>query len=118
MILSPGKGVYRSVAQAHRRRTMPTILITGCSSGFGLETARWFLDRGWHVIATMRTPVAALSPSPRLRILPLDITDAQNIARAVADARPNDVLVNNAGFGAPAPIELTSEATARALFET
>ena len=30
---------------------MQTILITGCSSGFGLETARTFLDRGWNVIA-------------------------------------------------------------------
>jgi NAD(P)-dependent dehydrogenase (short-subunit alcohol dehydrogenase family) len=33
---------------------MPTILITGCSSGFGLETARLFLDRGWDVVATAR----------------------------------------------------------------
>lgn len=35
---------------------MQTILITGCSSGFGLETARYFHDRDWNVIATMRTP--------------------------------------------------------------
>ena len=35
---------------------MKTVLITGCSSGFGLETARYFLDRDWQVIATMRTP--------------------------------------------------------------
>jgi NAD(P)-dependent dehydrogenase (short-subunit alcohol dehydrogenase family) len=35
---------------------MQMILITGGSSGFGLETARSFLERGWKVIATMRTP--------------------------------------------------------------
>ena len=35
---------------------MNTTLITGCSSGFGFGTARYFLDRDWTVIATMRTP--------------------------------------------------------------
>ena len=33
---------------------MNTVLITGCSSGYGLETARYFHTRGWNVIATMR----------------------------------------------------------------
>ena len=32
---------------------MKTVLITGCSSGFGLETAKTFLDRGFKVVATM-----------------------------------------------------------------
>lgn len=98
---------------------MKTILITGCSSGFGLETARLFLERGWHVIATMRTPrEGLLPPSERLRLLPLDVTDAESIRRAVAAAGPVDVLVNNAGFGAPAPFELTNPGTIRELFET
>ena len=35
---------------------MQTIMITGCSSGFGTETARYFLEQGWKVIATMRAP--------------------------------------------------------------
>ena len=35
---------------------MATALITGTSSGYGLETARVFEARGWDVIATMRTP--------------------------------------------------------------
>ena len=39
-----------------------TVLITGCSSGFGLETARFFLDKGWRVVATMRTPREGLLP--------------------------------------------------------
>lgn len=98
---------------------MSTVLITGCSSGFGRETAELFLQRGWDVIATMRVPAPEVLPaSPRLRILPLDITDAGSVARAVADAGPIDVLVNNAGFGAPVPVELTPLDTARALFET
>jgi NAD(P)-dependent dehydrogenase (short-subunit alcohol dehydrogenase family) len=79
---------------------MNTILITGCSSGFGLETARYFLGRDWTVIATMRTPKEDLLPaSERLRILPLDVADADSIARAVEAAGPIDVLVNNAGVG-------------------
>ncbi|NLS20282.1 SDR family oxidoreductase [Rhizobium sp. P40RR-XXII] len=98
---------------------MSTILITGCSSGFGLETARLFLDRGWNVIATMRSPRAELLPSSdRLRVLPLDITDPDSISRVIAQAGVIDVLVNNAGFGAPAPIELTAPETSRSLFET
>ena len=39
---------------------MQTILITGTSSGYGLETARHFLNKGWNVIATMRRPDASL----------------------------------------------------------
>ncbi|MGJ7531338.1 SDR family oxidoreductase [Variovorax sp. GB1P17] len=98
---------------------MKTVLITGCSSGFGLETARHFLAQGWQVVATMRTPREdVLPPSERLRILQLDVTDAQSIRNAVEAAGPIDVLVNNAGFGAPSPLELTSMETVRALFET
>ena len=98
---------------------MPTILITGCSSGFGLETARLFLDRGWTVIATMRKPNADILPSSdKLTILPLDVTDPSSIASTVERAGNIDVLVNNAGFGAAAPIELIEAETARQLFET
>ena len=54
---------------------MKTVLITGCSSGYGRETARHFLSRGCNVVATMRTPRAdALPRSERLRVLPLDVT--------------------------------------------
>ncbi|GLR52667.1 SDR family oxidoreductase [Shinella yambaruensis] len=98
---------------------MPTILITGCSSGFGLETAKLFLERGWDVIATMRTPNEDLLPaSKRLRVLALDVTDSTSITQAVEAAGHIDVLVNNAGFGAPAPVELTAPETVQALFQT
>ncbi len=98
---------------------MKTILITGCSSGFGLETARYFLDRDWNVIATMRTPRAdILPPSERLRVIALDVTDADSIRRAVEAAGPIDVLVNNAGVGVLGALEGTSMATAHEVFET
>jgi len=98
---------------------MNTVLITGCSSGFGVDIARYFLDRDWQVIATMRTPREdVLPPSDRLRVLPLDITDAESIRQVVEAAGPIDVLVNNAGFGAGSPIELTPMTTTRELFET
>lgn len=98
---------------------MKTVLITGCSSGFGLEIARHFLARDWQVVATMRTPREdVLPPSERLRVLALDVTNADSIRAAIEAAGPIDVLVNNAGFGAAAPAELTPLDTVRALFET
>ncbi|MBW4627127.1 MAG: SDR family oxidoreductase [Brasilonema octagenarum HA4186-MV1] len=98
---------------------MKTVLISGCSSGFGLATARHFLDRDWNVIATMRTPREdVLPPSERLRILALDVTKPESISRAIEMAGQIDVMVNNAGFGVPAPIELTPVELAYQLFET
>ena len=41
---------------------MKTVLITGCSSGYGLETARRFHAEGWNVVATMRTPREGVLP--------------------------------------------------------
>lgn len=98
---------------------MKTVLITGCSSGFGLETARYFLGRDWQVIATMRTPREdVLPPSERLRVLALDVTDPQSIRQAVEAAGPIDVLVNNAGIGMLGALEGTPMETAREVFET
>lgn len=97
---------------------MKTVLITGCSSGFGLETARLFLERGWQVVATMRTPDAAiLPPSDHLRVLALDVTDADSIRAAIDAAGPIDALVNNAGIGLMYPLEAIPMATARAVFD-
>jgi NAD(P)-dependent dehydrogenase (short-subunit alcohol dehydrogenase family) len=98
---------------------LKTVLITGCSSGFGLETARYFLDHDWQVVATMRTPRQDVLPrSDALRVLALDVTDPESIRRAVDAAGPIDALVNNAGIGAMGALEGTSMETARAVFET
>lgn len=98
---------------------MKTVLITGCSSGFGLETARYFLERDWKVIATMRTPREVdLRRAECLRVLALDVTDPASIRQAIDDAGPIDVLVNNAGIGFLNALEGTSMEIAREVFET
>lgn len=98
---------------------MKTVLITGCSSGYGLETARFFLLMGWNVVATMRTPnVDVLPKSDRMRILALDVTKPESIAAAIQAAGPIDVLVNNAGIGVVGAFEATSMETTREVFET
>ena len=98
---------------------MNTVLITGCSSGYGLETARHFHARGWTVIAAMRTPRDGILPaSERVRLVRLDVTDPGSIAAAVEAAGPIDALVNNAGIGAAGAFEATPMADVRRVFET
>ncbi len=98
---------------------MKTILITGCSSGFGLETARYFLERNWLVVATMRAPKKNLFPeSSRLEVLELDVTDSTSIGKIVSIVSEIDVLVNNAGVGLLNVFEGTPISAVRALFET
>jgi NAD(P)-dependent dehydrogenase (short-subunit alcohol dehydrogenase family) len=98
---------------------MKTVLITGTSSGYGLETARHFHDQGWKVIATMRRPQQGLLPqSDRLSVLPLDVTSPDSIAACLEAAGPVDVLVNNAGIGMVGAFEASPMAQVRKLFET
>ena len=98
---------------------MTSVLITGCSFGYGLATARKFLDEGWNVVATMRTPRQDVLPSSdRLKIVALDVTSPDSIANAVQTAGPIDVLVNNAGIGGIGVFEATSMHTTRELFDT
>ncbi|AHB48312.1 AraC family transcriptional regulator [Hyphomicrobium nitrativorans NL23] len=98
---------------------MKTVLITGCSSGYGLETARYFHAQGWSVIATMRTPREGILPvADRLRVLALDVTKPESVAAALEACGPIDVLVNNAGIGMFGAFEATSMTVVRNLFET
>lgn len=96
---------------------MNTVLINGCSSGYGLETARHFHARGWKVVATMRKPRPGLLPAD-VQVLALDVTDADSIANALREAGPIDVLVNNAGIGVVGAFEATPLATVREVFDT
>ncbi len=88
-----------------------TILITGASSGIGKETAKLFADRGWNVIATMRTPEneEELAGKDNILVTRLDVTDTASIEAAVASGITAfgqiDVLLNNAGYGAYGPLE-------------
>jgi len=88
-----------------------TVLITGASSGIGYETAKLFQQRGWNVVATMRSPDKAgdLANRPNVLCLPLDVTQEATIQAAIAAAMQHfatlDVLVNNAGYGLLGPFE-------------
>jgi NAD(P)-dependent dehydrogenase (short-subunit alcohol dehydrogenase family) len=99
--------------------TMQTVLITGCSSGYGLETARLFHANGWNVVATMRTPREdILLRSDRMRIVRLDVTEPESISAALEASGPIDALVNNAGIGVVGAFEATPMAHVRKIFET
>lgn len=101
-----------------------TILITGTSSGYGKAAADLFLSRGWNVVATMRRPDPNVfdSDTPRLKVLPLDVTDGASIVAAIDEGIAAfgaiDVLVNNAGIGLASAFEATPDATVREIFET
>lgn len=103
---------------------MKNVLITGCSSGYGRAAAAHFLEHGWNVIATMRTPrkTQELPESERLRVLRLDVTDRASIDDAIrggiAAFGGLDVVVNNAGIGMLSAFEATPETITREVFET
>lgn len=108
---------------------MAVVLITGCSSGFGLLAALQFARKGDQVYATMRNPAKAgeLEKAKNeeklaIEVLQLDVTDEASVTsavRQVIDAAGRiDVLVNNAGIGAHGPIEETDDDEAKEIFET
>jgi NAD(P)-dependent dehydrogenase (short-subunit alcohol dehydrogenase family) len=103
---------------------MATVLITGCSSGFGELAALTFADRGHQVVATMRTlgKSEALNDRDDIAQFALDVTDSGSVESAVAAAigavGPLDVVVNNAGVELFGPVHLLSDDEVRAVFDT
>ena len=108
---------------------MSVVLITGCSSGFGLETALAFARRGDTVVASMRDPAKATAlldraehEGLRLDVPVLDVTDDASVVTAVGEIEARhggvDVLVNNAGVAYGGPIETIDVDRARAVVET
>lgn len=99
-----------------------TVLITGCSSGFGKATVELFLDRGWNVIATMRSRADIFAPSGQLLVTPMDVTDPDSISRAIGAGTEHfgkiDAVVNNAGIGLFGAMEATPADRIREIFET
>ncbi len=100
------------------------VLITGASSGIGLETAKLFQAKNWRVAATMRKPEehAELQKIADIECFRLDVTAAESIKAAVADVLAKferiDVVVNNAGYGLLGAFEAASDEQVRRQFET
>ncbi len=107
---------------------MKRVLITGTSTGFGRDLCTAFLERGWHVYATMRGLTSrgdlfkaeAARYGKALTIVSLDVADAEQreaAALAVEESGGLDCLVNNAGFGMFGPFEEVSSAQWRRQME-
>lgn len=107
-----------------------TIVITGCSSGFGRITALELAKHGWHIFATVRKEADAIdllaeatSQGTKEQITPLicDITSAEQVAHlgeAVASVTPRlNALLNNAGTAYAGPLELLSPDDLRSQLE-
>ena len=114
-----GLGQRNSRAMAQRN-----ILITGCSSGIGLASARLMKKRGWRVIATarQREDIQRLREAEGLDVLGLELADGSSIAACAYDALAMcdgrlDALFNNAAFGQPGAVEDLSVDVLRAQFE-
>ena len=104
--------------------TVRSILITGCSSGIGLDAARTLRARGWRVFATCRQEVDCdRLRGEGLESFRLDYADEASIADAVTEvvARTGgtlDALYNNGAFACPGAVEDLPRGALRAIFET
>lgn len=107
---------------------MRSVIVTGSSTGLGLETALVLAQRGFRVYATVRDLAqrpavlqAAEARGVALEVLRLDLTDAASIetaiATAVEDAGGIFGLVNNGGVGLRGCLEDVTDAEARRVFE-
>ena len=103
---------------------MRTVLITGCSSGFGKLAVKKFNKEGWNVIATMRSPEkeTELTQLDNVLIEKLDVTDVDSIQAAIKKGVLKfggiDALVNNAGYGGYGLFEQYSDREVRSMYET
>jgi len=108
---------------------MSTIVITGCSSGFGMQAALAFARNGDKVYATMRNPdkserllAAAAKEGLKLHIKQLDVNESQTFKAVfeeiIEESKTIDVLVNNAGILRAGAFEDLSETMVREVIET
>ncbi|KAM6167443.1 retinol dehydrogenase 8 [Erethizon dorsatum] len=108
-----------------------TVLISGCSSGLGLELAVQLAQdprQRYQVVATMRDlgkkePLEAAAGETlgkTLTVAQLDVCDDTSVAQCLSHIKGGDVdvLVNNAGVGLVGPLEGLSIATMQSVFDT
>lgn len=137
MLLSAAIPAVRAAAQAVEAGSEPdlsgkSILITGCSSGFGRLGAEYYARCGAKVFATMRNlprpeaeELAAVAERDGLdiEIIELDVLSDDSVKTAVAQAQASaggkiDILVNNAGVGITGPVEVQDTAATSLAFDT
>ncbi len=103
--------------------TKKSILITGCSSGIGLDAARTLHGRGWRVFATCRQDAdCERLRAAGLESFALDYADEASIAAAVAEALARtggtlDAVFNNGAFACPGAVEDLPRGALREIFE-
>ncbi len=102
-----------------------TVMITGASSGIGMEAALYFHERGWNTIATLRHPEERHTPLHEKGLpdlLHLDVCEPASIQAVIQYILDKygklDVLVNNAGYAVYGPFEATSETQLTRQFDT
>ncbi|MBW8366561.1 MAG: SDR family NAD(P)-dependent oxidoreductase [Arenimonas sp.] len=101
----------------------PVWLITGCSTGFGLELAKECIERGYRTVVTARDPskLEDLGASDQVLVLELDVTRPDQAEAAIKSTLGRfgriDVLVNNAGIGYFAAVEESEEPEVRKMFD-
>ncbi|MDQ0220341.1 SDR family oxidoreductase [Peribacillus cavernae] len=102
---------------------MKTVLITGTSKGIGKAAATFFANKGWNVIATMRSPEkeTILTNYENILVTKLDVENRESIENAIAQGIKRfgniDVIVNNAGYGAFGIFEAAAEEQIHRQFE-
>lgn len=101
---------------------MKKILITGCSTGFGFDAAKYLAQKGHHVYASMRNVDGknaqaaadlrefASSNGLQIDVVEMDVVSDESVNAAVAAIPEIDVLINNAGSGFGGPVEAFSSA--------
>jgi NAD(P)-dependent dehydrogenase (short-subunit alcohol dehydrogenase family) len=103
--------------------TERSILITGCSSGIGLDAARGLRSRGWRVFATCRQDAdCERLRSEGLESFRLDYADEASIAAAVEEVKARtggtlDALFNNGAYACPGAVEDLPRGALREIFE-
>ncbi len=103
---------------------MTNIIITGCSTGIGLETAKYLNERNIKVYPTARMSedVSMLKSLGFEDAMQLDVREADQIASVIKTVlekeKKIDVWFNNAGFGQPGAIEDIATDILREQFET